>query len=415
MSYPRLAWTVLRLLPCALIGLAGCSTGVEGSVGSPTDPVLSGGNSSLDDDDSGAELCGDGSIDPGEECDQGEENSDDSICTPNCMLAFCGDGFTLPGAEACDNGEANADNAECLLNCSLATCGDGLVQTDVEECDDGDANTDEGDGCTLDCHINTCGDSKVDEGEACDDGNDDETDGCLPSCVLASCGDSIIQGGVEECDAGEDNADDASCLSSCTLASCGDSYTQQDIEECDLGLDNGDGSACLSSCMLATCGDGFLQTDVEECDDGNNTSGDGCTLDCILELECGNTFNTDWCLQSGTKEQYTRCESVTNGGKTCKNPEIRYGLLSGGVPRKHPSGSTYYPLWCEQLGFAGFSSIGFGARSCDAPQGSVYPCISYDENDVWHWCDWDDGFWYNQTLNKHNCDGTEIISVTCTI
>ena len=37
-----------------------------------------------------------------------------------------------------------------------------------------------------------------------------------------------------------------------------------------------------------------------------------------------------WCLQKGLqKPQHTKCESVTNKGQTCNNPEIKYGTSTG--------------------------------------------------------------------------------------
>ena len=43
----------------------------------------------------------------------------------------------------------------------------------------------------------------------------------------------------------------------------------------------------------------------------------------------------DWCLQSGTKEQYTRCKAASEDGRTCYNPTIRYGSTIGGHPTNH--------------------------------------------------------------------------------
>lgn len=58
---------------------------------------------------------------------------------------LCGDGELDPGEE-CDNGLAgNADDAACLIDCKLASCGDGLVRKVVEECDD--QNNNPADGC----------------------------------------------------------------------------------------------------------------------------------------------------------------------------------------------------------------------------------------------------------------------------
>ena len=40
----------------------------------------------------------------------------------------------------------------------------------------------------------------------------------------------------------------------------------------------------------------------------------------------------NWCYQHGTMGQYTRCKRVSNNGRTCHNPEIRYGSTVGGKP-----------------------------------------------------------------------------------
>jgi hypothetical protein len=122
-------------------------------------------------------------------------------------------------------------------------------------------------------------------------------------------------------------------------------------------------------------------------------------------------FSTTNVLQSGlAKPQYTRCESVTNGGFTCNNPIITYGTTTGGIPHQH-SGNNF-PRWCQQLGFAGFASVTYGTRDIAAPRGKLFGCTTYDDT-VWHWCDWMDGYWYNGTLDYHS-DGTQsITSITC--
>ena len=70
--------------------------------------------------------------------------SDDTTTTTG---GFCGDGSVDPGEE-CD--DANADETDdCLSTCQAASCGDGFVQAGVEECDD--ADTDDLDRCHDDC------------------------------------------------------------------------------------------------------------------------------------------------------------------------------------------------------------------------------------------------------------------------
>ena len=84
--------------------------------------------------------CGDGALDPGEECDDGNLSNGDS-CLNTCAIARCGDGHIYDSHEECDDG--NAENEDtCSNQCSLAACGDGIVQAKLgEECDDPDDET----------------------------------------------------------------------------------------------------------------------------------------------------------------------------------------------------------------------------------------------------------------------------------
>ncbi len=87
--------------------------------------------------------CGNGELDPGEECDLGlVDNSNSGACTIECKDAKCGDGLLQIGKEACDNGGSNNNTSYggCMQNCQLGPrCSDGIVQ-DAEECDLGDDN-----------------------------------------------------------------------------------------------------------------------------------------------------------------------------------------------------------------------------------------------------------------------------------
>jgi len=90
-------------------------------------------------------LCGNGLVDLGEECDDGNTDPTDA-CTDTCQLARCGDGIVEVGVEQCDDGNRINDDA-CSNTCMRTSCGDGIVQVG-EECDDG--NNIPNDGCT-DC------------------------------------------------------------------------------------------------------------------------------------------------------------------------------------------------------------------------------------------------------------------------
>ena len=65
---------------------------------------------------------------------------------------MCGNGVVDPGEE-CDDGIQNSDrpNYRCRMNCSLARCGDGILDFNKEACDNGPFNGQQGDACTLNC------------------------------------------------------------------------------------------------------------------------------------------------------------------------------------------------------------------------------------------------------------------------
>lgn len=83
--------------------------------------------------------CGDGVVDPDEECDDGLAGNDDSrYCKTDCMLNVCGDGKLFVGWELCDQGPGNSDEygSICGSQCEPgARCGDHKLQIEFETCD----------------------------------------------------------------------------------------------------------------------------------------------------------------------------------------------------------------------------------------------------------------------------------------
>ncbi|WP_143141286.1 DUF4215 domain-containing protein [Nannocystis exedens] len=126
----------------------------------------------------------------------------DTTGTPDPV---CGNG-EVEGGEACDDGN-DVEGDGCEPSCvPTPVCGNGEVEQG-EVCDDG--NTDDGDECSADCQIATpapvCGDGTVQEPEQCDDGNQDPGDGCEPDCTPTppECGNGVKEG-TEQCDDGND-------------------------------------------------------------------------------------------------------------------------------------------------------------------------------------------------------------------
>jgi fibro-slime domain-containing protein len=168
--------------------------------------------------------CGNGTLDEGEVCDDGNTTGDDGC--PDCLRVTPGYSCAAPG-QPCQ---------------PVALCGDGLVAAS-EQCDD--ANRALGDGCSDRC--------KIELGMKCS--------GTPSVCTPAVCGDTLIEG-AEGCDDGNAEPFDG-CSSLC------------------LPEPNCAGGTCVSE-----CGDGLVIG--EDCDDGNTTPGDGCSATCSIEsgFEC---------------------------------------------------------------------------------------------------------------------------------
>ncbi|HRI64087.1 MAG TPA: DUF4215 domain-containing protein [Polyangium sp.] len=201
-----------------------------------------------------ASVCGNGTVEGLEACDDGNMMSGDG-CEGDCNFtcsnkspatgdAKCDDKDPCNGAETCqDNhtclagttapdGTACANGQICLTGvCSASQCGDGYVDTSSEECEDG--NVANGDGC----------------------------DNCRFSCLST------------------DATRDCTSLDPCVATACDDA-----THTCGAPLGDGvtcaPGSVCkMGVCTATVCGDGLLEAG-EICDDGNLTDGDGCDADC---------------------------------------------------------------------------------------------------------------------------------------
>ena len=125
--------------------------------------------------------CGNGQVELGEACDDGNLAAGDG-CAADCTVEpFCGDG-TVDAGEQCDDGNQDAGDG-CDAACQFEqTCGNGLVEG-LETCDDG--NLDGGDGCSAQCTLEPgCGNGQLDAGEQCDDGNLNDGDTCDAACQL---------------------------------------------------------------------------------------------------------------------------------------------------------------------------------------------------------------------------------------
>jgi cysteine-rich repeat protein len=181
-------------------------------------------------------VCGNGSLERGEQCDDGNTLSGDG-CTASCQYEF--------------------------------TCGDGNLELG-EDCDDG--NTTSGDGCSASCRVEAvCGNGVREGSEQCDDGNNTGGDGCSPTCLnetVAFCGDGFLDSD-EECDDGN-NFDGDGCSALCL-------YEPTDYYICDPTAVTIETGACLGPDLCT-------QIDI----DASSTYGDMCTRTCSSDANCIN-------------------------------------------------------------------------------------------------------------------------------
>ncbi|MEI9947885.1 MAG: DUF4215 domain-containing protein [Pseudomonadota bacterium] len=262
-------------------------------------------------------VCGDGSIDAGEDCDDGNTSATLDGCSATCKVDatwVC----PTPGSQ-----------------CLPLGCGNG-VRTPDEQCDDGNAIAN--DGCSLKsgiCSVEAgfvcpeqgkpcmpkCGDNLLKGYEKCEDGNSTSGDGCSAACLIEP---GYVCGAVGTV---------------CTKAICG-----KNGKEADEGCDDGNvvyGDGCSGVCQNeptfaangtpnVACGDG-IHVSTEVCDDGNLNSGDGCDATCKVEtgFMCSDAVSTPAFIDikvryhdfMGAGETTIRCNQP-NAPVPCGHPDF---------------------------------------------------------------------------------------------
>ncbi|MCB9655936.1 MAG: DUF4215 domain-containing protein, partial [Deltaproteobacteria bacterium] len=199
------------------------------------------------------------------------------VAVPEVPTAVCGNG-TVDPEEMCDDGNTD-DGDGCSAVCTIEAkpepvCGNGEIEGD-ETCDDGNAQN--GDGCSADCAIEpppepSCGNGEVEGDEACDDGNEQDGDGCEHDCTLTP---------TDGTGPGSDDGTTPSDGSDGTGSNGSDgSGTSNGSDGANGGADGSDGET--SQCTAGT--------DCPSTVPGPTAPPDGGGCSCQLKVDASNTF-----------------------------------------------------------------------------------------------------------------------------
>ncbi|MBW2260846.1 MAG: hypothetical protein JRG91_02650 [Deltaproteobacteria bacterium] len=356
--------------------------------------------------------CGDGTLDDGEECDDGNDVADDG-CEENCRYSCHEDG-------ECDDENVCTDD-------SCGEVGTGrmcLFENNTASCDDGNPCT-EGDACSggsCESGTNTC---ECETTEDCAEHEDDdlcngtlvcnpETNLCVvDSETVVSCSptstlchvlvcvpetglcvdDNPAEGTACEDDSNACTEDECDGAGACVHAaiSCTDGNVCTD-DSCDTT------TGCVFTDNTASCDDGNACTGDDTCEDGSCVPGmsisciDGndCTDDsCDTTTGCVFTPHTRSCDDGDPCTHPDTCD----GAGTCTGPGLPVWYLDSDGDGYGDSSSTV----CATT--APTDYVGTGGDCCDLLY-AVNPGAT-----AW----WVDEYWCGSVFVDfdYNCDGTE--------
>jgi cysteine-rich repeat protein len=283
--------------------------------------------------------CGNGIIEVGEQCDDGNLVNGDG-CDANCRLegAVCGNGM-LEAGEQCDDGNTvNGDgcNANCRLETS-STCGNHIIEPG-EQCDDG--NLVSGDGCDANCH-GECVPADCSDGNACTDDSCSSVGGvfvCLHTANASNgpCNDSNLCTTGDQCDG------QGHCLGQPVVCpppgqcDTGEGFCEANTGECEYaplppGTLCNDNDPCT---VDDVCDNGNCSGQTRNCDDDDPCTVDSCSV-VSNAFKCDHV-NCELVPGQPCPPGFPQCLAVACGnghldpGETCDPPDAT--LIPGVIP-----------------------------------------------------------------------------------
>ena len=293
--------------------------------------------------------------------------SDDGIGTT--LTPVCGNGL-LESGEQCDDGNTLSGDG-CSASCTIEStpvCGNGVLESG-EQCDDG--NTVSGDGCSSSCQLEstnttTCASSIAQLNASCSGGafTSDVVSGSCRSLTCEGAGSSLSVLACDKPDSAspqyfemyKQSQNGTGVSSVCLGGSC---ITSGEYD----GYARGPDYASCGAEPSPVCGNGVLESG-EQCDDGNTFSYDGCSSSCQVETpvcgnghvesgeQCddGNTFSGDGCSSTCTIESSTCASSIAQLNATCSGGSLTSDVTSGSCRSLtcEGAGSSLSVLACDK-------------------------------------------------------------------
>ncbi|MFA6130858.1 MAG: IPT/TIG domain-containing protein [Patescibacteria group bacterium] len=169
-------------------------------------------------------LCGNGVVDSGEACDDGNDSNTDD-CTVQCTNNYCGDGYLYESVEECDEGSLNGVSCSSAYEAGCSYCSESCLSV-------AESGT-------------FCGDGVRNGGEYCDAGD-------MPYLYVNN--DGSFNGTCESSEKGESTSDGTS------------TYYCANVGVCDGGSEQGD--VCIAFSTVAIDSLSVVLSDLSSCPGG---------------------------------------------------------------------------------------------------------------------------------------------------
>lgn len=273
--------------------------------------------------------CGDGFVDPGEECDDSNASNGD-CCSASCQFELLGAGCSGDG-NVCTNDLCDGVGA-CAHPPNMVPCDDGTFCNGADRCSAGSCSVHPGDPCPGPDGDGECA-------ESCDEANDS----CTAADPLgAACDDGSFCNGNDSCRDGvcavhvgdpcPGPNGDGNCAESCNEAtdgctapdpdgsSCDDRQFCTEPDSCVSGVCRGSERSCNDAlgCTADRCDEATDQcvhtADHATCDDGNPCTADTCGAD----GSCAHAAVPD--------DERVTCDN----GNSCRPDSCRAGMCTDG-------------------------------------------------------------------------------------